>query len=130
MSAITPDRYNDFARPRILIKVTFLKHFELEVWVSIFFYHLKGVCVCVCGGGVNLKTCLRYPALTEIYFLVRADMCVAPSQTQLRTCVINIGHIQWKCHLMFFPYHRGLLLKERIRSLWEQILTFKRGPNF
>ena len=24
------------ARPRILIKVTFLKHFALEVWVSIF----------------------------------------------------------------------------------------------
>ena len=39
-SALTPDRYNDFmisARPRILIKVTFLKHLALEVWVSIFY---------------------------------------------------------------------------------------------
>ena len=30
----------------------------------------------------------------------------------------------------FFPYHKGLLLNERIRSLWEQILSFKRSPYF
>ena len=35
MSAITPDLYNDSARPHILTKVTFLKHFTLEVWASI-----------------------------------------------------------------------------------------------
>ena len=30
----------------------------------------------------------------------------------------------------YFPYHKELLLKERIRSLWEQILSFKRSSNF
>ena len=29
-----------------------------------------------------------------------------------------------------FPYHKELLLKERIRSLWEQILYFKRSSHF
>ena len=28
-----------------------------------------------------------------------------------------------------FPYLNDLLLKERIRSLWEQILSFKRSSN-
>ena len=28
-----------------------------------------------------------------------------------------------------FPYHKELLLKERIRPLWEQILSFKRSSN-
>ena len=35
MSDIPPEPYNDLARPRILSKVTFLKHLALEVWVSI-----------------------------------------------------------------------------------------------
>ena len=38
MSVITPERYTDFGKTRILIEVTFLKHFALEVWVSIFIY--------------------------------------------------------------------------------------------
>ena len=29
-----------------------------------------------------------------------------------------------------FLYHKNLLLKERIRSLWEQILFFKRNSHF
>ena len=29
-----------------------------------------------------------------------------------------------------FPYHTELLLKERIRFLWEQILSFKRISHF
>ena len=29
-----------------------------------------------------------------------------------------------------FSYHKELLLKERIRSLWEQILSFKRSSHF
>ena len=29
-----------------------------------------------------------------------------------------------------FPYHKGLLLKERICSLCEQILSFKRSSHF
>ena len=66
----------------------------------------------------------------NLFFDLTLHKCVAPSQTQLRKCVIKFGHIQWKFHCMFFPYHRGLLLKERIRSLRERILFFKRGPTF
>ena len=29
-----------------------------------------------------------------------------------------------------FPYHKELLLKEKIHYLWEQILSFKRSSNF
>ena len=29
-----------------------------------------------------------------------------------------------------FPYYKELLIKERIRSLWEQILFFKRSFHF
>ena len=29
-----------------------------------------------------------------------------------------------------FPYHKELLLKEEILSLWEQILSFKSSSNF
>ena len=29
-----------------------------------------------------------------------------------------------------FPYHKDLLLKERICTLWEQILSFKRSSHF
>ena len=34
------------------------------------------------------------------------------------------------CSKSEFPNHKELLLKERIRSLWEQILSFKRSSNF
>ena len=34
------------------------------------------------------------------------------------------------CGKSGFPYHKELLLKERIRSFWEQILTFKRSFHF
>ena len=30
----------------------------------------------------------------------------------------------------YFPYHKKLLLKARICSLWEQILSFKRSSHF
>ena len=29
-----------------------------------------------------------------------------------------------------FPYHKELLLKERIRSLWEQIFSFRTSSHF
>ena len=35
-----------------------------------------------------------------------------------------------KCVTSDFPYIKDLLLKERIRSLWEQILFFKRSSHF
>ena len=31
------------------------------------------------------------------------------------------------CDKSDFPYYKELLIKERIRSLWEQILSFKRS---
>ena len=34
------------------------------------------------------------------------------------------------CDKSVFPYHKRLLIKERIRSLWEQILSFKRSSHF
>ena len=34
------------------------------------------------------------------------------------------------CGKSDFPYLKELLLKERIRSLWEQILSFKRSSDF
>ena len=37
------------------------------------------------------------------------------------------GHLLWQSD---FLYHKELLLKERIRSLWEQILCFKRSSYF
>ena len=48
------------------------------------------------------------------------------SLTQLRTIVIKreitlFGKID-------FPYQKELLLKERIRSHWEQILSFREAP--
>ena len=51
---------------------------------------------------------------------------VAPI-TQLRTCITKLVHIQGRSPNVVsdFPYHKELLLKERIRSLWEQVLSFK-----
>ena len=51
--------------------------------------------------------------------------------TQLRTCVKIIvtfkgGH---SCGKSEFPFHKEMLLKERIRSIWEQILSFKRSSH-
>ena len=34
------------------------------------------------------------------------------------------------CDNIEFPYHKELLLKERISSLWEQILSFKKSSYF
>ena len=52
--------------------------------------------------------------------------------TQLGMCVMKIVHIQGRSPNVVsdFPYHKELLLKERICSLWEQILSFKRSSNF
>ena len=52
--------------------------------------------------------------------------------TQLHTCIIKIvtfkgGH---SCGKSDLSYHKELLLKERIHSLWEQILSFKRSSHF
>ena len=29
-----------------------------------------------------------------------------------------------------FPYYKELLIKERIRYLWEEVLSFKKGSHF
>ena len=46
----------------------------------------------------------------------------------LRTCVIKNSNIQGMSPNVV--YYKELLLKERIRSLWEQILSFKRSSHF
>ena len=63
--------------------------------------------------------------------MVISDIGIAPI-TQLRMCVIKIvsfkgGHLMWKSD---FPYHKELLLKERIHSISEQILSLKRSFHF
>ena len=35
-----------------------------------------------------------------------------------------------QCGKSDFPSHKELLFKERFRSLWEQILSFKRSSHF
>ena len=50
----------------------------------------------------------------------------------LRTCVIK--KVTFKevveCDKSDFSYYKELLIKKRIRSLWEQILSFKRSSHF
>ena len=49
---------------------------------------------------------------------------------QLRTCERKIVHIQGTSPnvvIVFFPYYKRHLLKETIRSLGEQILSFNTG---
>ena len=56
---------------------------------------------------------------------------VAPI-TQLRTSVIKIASFKEVTYYgkSDFPYHKELLFKERIRFLWEQILSFKGSSHF
>ena len=56
---------------------------------------------------------------------------VAPI-TQLRTWIMKKVHIQGRSPKVDsdFRYRKELLLKERIRSLWEQILSLKRSSHF
>ena len=51
---------------------------------------------------------------------------------QLRMWVLKIVHIQGRSPNVVsdFPYIKELLLKERICSLWEQILSFKKKSHF
>ena len=50
------------------------------------------------------------------------------------TCIIKIvtcmGDHQMWLQKSDFSYYKDLLLKERISSLWEQILSFKRSSHF
>ena len=69
---------------------------------------------------VSRFTFLYYSKVNPLY-----TIGVAPI-AQLRTCVIKIvafkgGHLMW--------YHKELLCKERIRSLWAPILSFKRSSH-
>ena len=42
------------------------------------------------------------------------------------------SNFQWRSLNVIsdFPYYKELLIKERICSLWEQILSFKRSSHF
>ena len=81
---------------------------------------------------IYIKCYITQPRL--IFFsLFMTIVCIGVAPiTQLRTCVIKIepfkgGHPMCQSDS---SYHKELLLKERIRSLWEQILTFKRSSHF
>ena len=52
--------------------------------------------------------------------------------TKLRTCIIKKKHSRevTQCGKSNLSYHKELRLKERIRSLWEQVLSFKRSSHF
>ena len=66
-----------------------------------------------------------------LYSTYTLDIGVAPI-TQLRKCVMKIIHIQGRSPNVEsdLPYNKELLLKDRIRSLREQILSFKRSSHF
>ena len=77
--------------------------------------------------------CTKYEARAMLYrsHILYISIDVAPI-TQLRTCATKIVHIQGRSPIVVsdFPYHKELLLMERIRSLWEPIFSFKRSSNF
>ena len=54
------------------------------------------------------------------------------ANTQLRTRAMKLVHIQGRSPNVVSdsPYHKKTLWKERIRYLWEQILTFKKSSIF
>ena len=49
--------------------------------------------------------------------------------THVRNKIVTFkgGHL---CDISDFLYYKELLIQERIRSLWEQILSFKRSSDF
>ena len=53
---------------------------------------------------------------------------VAPTRQLLRSVIKIVTSTL--CGKSEFPYHKELLLKERIHSLWAQILSFKRSSQF
>ena len=46
----------------------------------------------------------------------------------IKILTLKGSHLMW--YKSDFPYLRELLSKEKIRSLWEQILSFKRSSHF
>ena len=106
------------ARPHILIKVTFLKHFALEIWVNIHLAPLVNIQILILLILGTYKRVIlannegpdRMPLFAMIITnfitemqrnieIVVLNIGVAPI-TQLRTCVIKIvtfkrGHLKW-----------------------------------
>ena len=74
---------------------------------------------------------IMYQALALCHSSWTRFIGVAPI-TQLRICVIKIVTFKGVtlCGKRDFPYHKYLLLKERIHSPWEQIRSFKRSSHF
>ena len=56
--------------------------------------------------------------------------CPHYAVTYLRNKNSNIQGSSPNVVIVFFSYYEELLIKERIRSLWEQILSFKRSSHF
>ena len=81
------------------------------------------------GQGQILKACL-YVGLQCQLFLDAGGSNLAFGVTHVRNKKSNIQGRSPVVVKSDFPFHKELLLKERIRSPWEQILSFKRGFHF
>ena len=64
-----------------------------------------------------------------IWVSLRENIIGVATITQV-THVRNKIQGRLQCDKNDFPYAKELLIKERIRSLWEQILSFKRSSHF
>ena len=101
------------------LKIKGLIHFKLVFWVMIF-------------DSPKVLVSSRFKKQKNyIVYMKCPDIGLAPI-THLRTCIIKIatfkgGHPMCK---IYFPCHKEHLLMERIRSLWEQILSIKRSSHF
>ena len=78
----------------------------------------------------SLRHLIARPVSTERIKTEPIIIRIAPIITHVHneTCTHSRQITQYRNS--FFQYNKGLLLKERIRSLWERILSFKRSPKF
>ena len=80
----------------------------------------------------NGNLCEEYSAGCFVEFPGQEIPIGVALNTQLHTCKLKIatfkgGYIMWQ---KWFLYYKELLIKERIRPPWEQILFFKRSFTF
>ena len=66
MFAITSERDNNFGKTSFLFKTILLKHFALEVWVSIDCHR--------CLKSINLGTCIHIYIVVMLYLLLQAEI--------------------------------------------------------
>ena len=71
--------------------------------------------------------------ITNAKYITYHNICVALITQITRVSNKNSnmqGRIFYLVRNIDFPFQKELLLKECIRSLWEQILSFKRGSHY